>query len=477
MLSQEMHSAQVAGSFYPADRDTVNQLIADQRRRARATTVAPKLVVAPHAGLVYSGAVAATAFEPWARRAERIKRVVIFGPAHRYGFRGLALHPAAHWATPLGQTPVAADLHAKIAALPFVAVDARPFVDEHSLEMHLVMLQAMLPAPFEVLPILIGQAEPVDVAAALAAVWGGPETVIAISSDLSHFHDQKTAVGLDNETARRIETYDAPAMNAQRACGFLGIMGALQLASQRDLRISALHLMNSGDVTGDGARVVGYGAFAFEYAASARIAEGDRVQLLAAASAALGHAARNAGREPKLSFTGALSTGLTPLRATFVTLTHDGQLRGCVGSILPRRMLIEDVVANAVQAGFSDPRFSRLGEAELAGLDLDISVLSHPRPIAAHSEADLLAALEPDRDGLILGAGGRRALFLPSVWRQLPDAREFVRHLLAKAGLDPHRWPEAAEAWRFRVEAFSAPWQSVEAAELGSLRLEAATPQ
>jgi len=472
MSANGVHEAQVAGMFYPADPVGLQQLIAAQRGHAVATHVEPKLVVAPHAGIVYSGAVAATAFEPWARRAEPPRRIVVIGPAHRYGFRGLALHPAASWSTPLGETRIAADLHAKVAALPAVTVDARPFVGEHSLEMHLVMLQSMLPKPFEVLPILVGHADPAEVAAVLAAVWGGPETVISVSSDLSHFHEHSKAAALDTDTARRIETYDTAALSGERACGFLPISGALQLAAERDMRISALQVTDSGAVTGDNARVVGYGAFAFEYADSAHLTAEDRAALLNSAMAALSLAAHNGGRTPKIAFDAPPRPAFTPFRATFVTLTHEGQLRGCIGSVGPRRMLIEDVIANAVQAGFGDPRFAGLAECELAGLDLDISILSHPRPTPAGSEAELIAALEPDRDGLILGAGQRRALFLPSVWRQLPEPREFVRHLLSKGGNDPHAWPANAQALRFRVEAFGAPWRNVEAGELAPVRLE-----
>ena len=121
-----------------------------------------------------------------------------------------------------------------------------------------------------------------------------------------------------------------------------------------------------------------------------------------------------------------------------------------------------------MQAGFADPRFPPLEESDLAGLRLDVSVLSHPRPIPAASESELAAALEPDRDGLILGAGRRSALFLPSVWRQLPDARAFVAPLIAKAGLEANRWPEGLKAKRFRVESFGAPWRSVDSEEIAA---------
>ena len=225
--------------FYPAEPDALNASIANVRSQARPDgSVAPKVVVAPHAGLVYSGSVAASAFGPWARRAEPPRRIVIVGPAHRVAFRGIAVHPAAKWRTPLGEAAVAPAAHADLAEARGVFVDPRPFAGEHSLEMHLVMLQAMLPAPFEIVPILIGDADPQTVAGALRRVWGGPETVVAVSSDLSHFLDQRSAESIDSDTARRIETLDAAALDGRRACGFLAVKAALEIAAERDMRAS-----------------------------------------------------------------------------------------------------------------------------------------------------------------------------------------------------------------------------------------------
>ena len=445
--------------FYPAEPDALTALIAGARSQARPDGgVAPKVVVAPHAGLVYSGSVAATAFAPWARRADPPRRIVIIGPAHRVAFSGIAVHPASKWRTPLGEAPVTPGAHAKLAQARGVVVDPRPFLGEHSLEMHLVMLQAMLPAPFEIIPLLVGDADPRCVAEALRRVWGGPETVVAVSSDLSHFLDQRSAKSIDTDTMRRIETLDAAALDGRRACGFLPIKGALEIAAERDMRASGLHLATSADVGADAARVVGYGAFAFEYAASARLVDGDRERLLSACMTALETATQARGKARPLSLEDE-PPSFSPWRATFVTLTENGRLRGCIGSPGPRRPLIEDALANTAQAAFADPRFPPLKESELKGLRLDVSILSHPRPISARSESELADALEPDRDGLILTAGKRRALFLPSVWRSVPDARAFVRHLTAKAGLDSNRWPEGLEARRFRVESFGAPWR------------------
>ena len=452
--------------FYPAEPDALNALIADARRRARPDgSVAPKIVVAPHAGLVYSGSVAATAFGPWARRVDPPRRIVIIGPAHRVAFSGIAVHPASKWRTPLGEAAAAPDVHGALAHAPDVVVDPRPFVAEHSLEMHLVMLQVMLPAPFEIIPLLVGDADPRCVAEALRRVWGGPETVVAVSSDLSHFLDQRSAKSIDTDTMRRIETLDATALDGRRACGFLPIKGALELAAERDMRASGLHLATSADAGADASRVVGYGAFALEYAASARLADSDRERLLIACMTTLGQARQARGKAPPLSVEGA-PPSFSPWRATFVTLTENGRLRGCIGSLSPHRPLIEDALANTAQAAFADPRFPPLKESELEGLRLDVSILSHPRPIPAGSEAELAGALEPDRDGLILTAGKRRALFLPSVWRSLPDARAFVRQLVAKAGFESNRWPEGLEARRFRVESFGAPWRRTESNDI-----------
>jgi AmmeMemoRadiSam system protein B/AmmeMemoRadiSam system protein A len=465
--AETVHPPQVAGMFYPAAPDALNALIADVRKHARPDGgVAPKVVIAPHAGLFYSGAVAATAFGAWARRVEPPRRIVIIGPAHRVAFSGVAVHPASKWRTPLGEIPVAGVTHAGLAQAPGIIVDPRPFAGEHSLEMHLIMLQTMLPAPFEIVPILVGDADPGSVVEALRRVWGGPETVVAVSSDLSHFLDQTSAQSIDSDTVRRIEMLDAAALDGRRACGFLPIKGALEIAAERDMRVSGLHLATSADVGADASRVVGYGAFALEYAASARLAETDRERLLSACMVALGVVTRNGGKAPPPTLA-AVSPALSSWRATFVTLTENAQLRGCIGSLDPRRTLIDDAVANTAEAAFADPRFPPLKESELTGLRLDVSILSHPRPIPTESESELVAALEPDRDGLILSAGKRRALFLPSVWRHLPDARAFVRHLMAKAGFDSDRWPEGLEARRFRVESFGAPWRRVDAKDVG----------
>lgn len=449
--------SQVAGPFYPEER----QALSNQLSRCIVSAVpssirTPKIVIAPHAGFTFSGGVAASAFHGLANRADMIRRVVIIGPAHKMSFKGIALHPARAWRTPLGDVTVDWAMLRRLQPLPGVIMDDRPYLREHSIETHLPFLQVSLKT-FEICPILVGDASPELVAQALDRVWGGPETLISVSSDLSHYLDDKSARSLDQETRRMIETLDGDRLNAGRACGHRVVAGALRLAREHDLRVTGLDLKNSSDLTDERDRVVGYGAFAMEYAASAELAPVERKLLLSTAARSLVHACKHDGAAPNISVNGNLPAPLTAMRATFVTLEDKGRLRGCIGSLKPHRPLLLDVIANTVKAGFADPRFARLTLEELTDLSLSVAILSHPRDIVADSEEHLVRELSPDRDGLIISDQGRSALFLPQVWASIPDPAIFVKALKQKAGLPADHWSETFKARRFTAEKFGRP--------------------
>lgn len=460
--------AQVAGAFYPAIAADIRTLVTEMATGVVPPAIDPKIVVVPHAGLRFCGRVAVSALLPLARRREPVRRVVIFGPAHRLGFDGLAIHPATRWLTPLGPLAVASDLAQR---LPSARALPEAFVGEHALEVPLVVLQALMPTAVEILPVLVGNAAPDMVADALRQLWGGPETVIVISSDLSHFLTQPDAQRRDRATSARIEDLAGEGLTAADACGFRPLAAALRIAASHDMRVTTLALATSADAGGDPERVVGYGGWAFEYAARARLADADRRQILLAAMAGLQVAAASGGCMPELRSTAALSPVLATRKATFVTLLRDGRLRGCIGSTQPHRPLIGDAFVNAVKAGFGDPRFPPLAPGDLAGLHLSVSILSHRRPMAAGQEDDVIQALEPDRDGLILQDGGCSALFLPSVWASIPDARHFVRQLKNKAGLPIDGWSPTMRAFRFRTESFAADMVDVTPSMLGPLQV------
>lgn len=259
--------AAVSGAFYPADRQTlleeVNSLLAaaDLRAPAAPATRAPKAIIAPHAGYVYSGPIAASIYARLKPLRGRIRRVVLVGPAHRVGFRGLALPAATAFASPLGEIDIDQDAVAAIAALPQVSVRADAHMDEHCLEVQLPFLQAVL-GEFLLLPLLVGEATTAEVAEVLDAVWGLDETLVVVSSDLSHYLDAPSARAIDGETARAILALH-PLQQHEQACGATPINGLLALARRRHMAAEQVDLRNSGDTAGNRSQVVGYGAFAF----------------------------------------------------------------------------------------------------------------------------------------------------------------------------------------------------------------------
>ncbi len=255
--------AVVAGSFYPGEPSVLAAEVASHLAAAapRSAVRAPKAIIAPHAGYVYSGPVAGSVYARLAALRGRIDRVVLAGPAHRVPVRGAAVPAVARFATPLG--PVALDLEAigRLRELPFVEVSDRAHVLEHSLEVHLPFLQSVL-GDFRLVPLVIGDAEPEEMDRLLETLWGGPETLVVVSSDLSHYLPYEAARRRDGATARAILALDAT-LEPEDACGAAPINGLLQLARRRGLEAELVDLRNSGDTAGGRDRVVGYAAFAF----------------------------------------------------------------------------------------------------------------------------------------------------------------------------------------------------------------------
>jgi AmmeMemoRadiSam system protein B len=253
-----------AGLFYAESphrlQATVSELLSEVQPAAK---VLPKALIAPHAGYVYSGGVAAKAFATLRDSAQSVKRVVLIGPAHFVPVRGIAAPTVDAFETPLGCVPVDRDALSAIADLPFVVETDAPHAPEHSLEVELPFLQALL-ASFAVVPLVIGDAVPQDVAEVLRRLWGGPETLIVVSSDLSHYHNYDTARRLDAATAAAIERADWESLGPNQACGFLAVAGLLVETSRRRLAPQRLSLCNSGDTAGSRDRVVGYGAWMVE---------------------------------------------------------------------------------------------------------------------------------------------------------------------------------------------------------------------
>lgn len=252
----------VAGLFYPDKPAELQQVIVSLLQKSSHTPrPMPKALIVPHAGYIYSGGTAAEAFSTLERGARSIRRVVLLGPSHRVGFRGIAFCSADFYRTPLGDIPVDQSAFVAISNLSGVSLLDRAHTQEHSLEVQLPFLQTLL-QDFSVVPLVVGDADYEDVATVLETLWGGDETLILISSDLSHFHDYETASALDQRTCSAIQHCQPDSIGDEQACGRIPVKGLLALARRKSLRIETLALCNSGDTAGDRERVVGYGAWA-----------------------------------------------------------------------------------------------------------------------------------------------------------------------------------------------------------------------
>jgi len=254
----------VAGSFYHGDTQTLTDHIDSMLGEAALSTaenIAPKAIIVPHAGYIYSGPVAAYAYNQLNSIRDQVKRVVLLGPVHRVPVRGLALPGSEIFATPLGEIPIDLDAAASIQNLSQVVVSPEAHMPEHSLEVQLPFLQTVLD-DFKLLPLAVGDATPDEVAEVINTLWGGPETLIVISSDLSHFLPYDTAKVIDNETVHKILNMQSD-LSHEQACGGTPVNGMLLAARQHGLHPKLLDLRNSGDTAGDKGRVVGYTSIAF----------------------------------------------------------------------------------------------------------------------------------------------------------------------------------------------------------------------
>jgi AmmeMemoRadiSam system protein B len=258
----------VAGMFYTGEPGSLASEVATMLAQAHRAALHPKALIVPHAGHIYSGPIAASAYALLAPVAAAVRRVVLLGPAHRVPVRGLALPDTEAFATPLGTVPLDVDAMRAARALPQVVVSAAAHAQEHSLEVQLPFLQGVLD-DFRLVPFVVGQASGHEVAEVIELLWGGPETLILISSDLSHYLPYADARQTDRATVDSILRLEA-LQRFDQACGALPINGLMEVARRKGLKPSLLDLRNSGDTAGDKSRVVGYAAFAFTEAGDER---------------------------------------------------------------------------------------------------------------------------------------------------------------------------------------------------------------
>jgi len=262
---QNTRPAAVAGLFYPALPSVLAEMVNNDLAQASTPNqfILPKALIVPHAGYIYSGPIAASAYRYLSPISHIIKRVIIIGPSHRVGFKGVALSSADYFETPLGDIPIDNVAQSKLTDIAGVEIMDLAHAAEHSLEVQLPFLQQALDS-FSIVPIVTGDASPQLIENVIAALWGGPETLFIISSDLSHYHDYQTAQQLDKSTSQAVIDLNYHNVHSYNACGYVSIRGLLKFAHKHPLKPSIIDLRNSGDTAGSKDSVVGYGAYIFE---------------------------------------------------------------------------------------------------------------------------------------------------------------------------------------------------------------------
>ena len=444
-LALDARPAALAGSFYPANAAKLRQDVRSFLAKAQATTDTPKALVVPHAGHRYSGSTAANGFASLQSIKHSIRRVILLGPAHRVYLEGMALPTHTHFETPLGRVPVDQDCLQQLKQFRFVQFMDAAHAEEHCLEVQLPFLQDCLD-DFSLVPIVVGDVCADDVAAVLEALWGGNDTLILISSDLSHFHDYEKAVKIDSATSELIEKLSFENISPQQACGARPLRGLLKLARKRGMSIKRLGLCNSGDTAGDRQRVVGYGCWALFEPES--LLQEHKSLLKDLAHQSIEHGLQT--NKVLALLESDYPSVLCRPAACFVTLKIADQLRGCIDSLEAQQPLLMAVADSAFKAAFKDPRFKALTSSEYEQVSVSISILSPQQAVSFDDENHLLQQLQAGIHGLTIAKGSHRATFLPSVWSNLPDKQQFLLQLKRKAGIGLSEQVE--KAWFYTAE-------------------------
>lgn len=442
-----------AGSFYPEKPEELTNLLNSYRQDIK-DEYKSKAIIVPHAGVVYSGYAAMAGFQ----HLELSENIFIIAPSHHETFTNIALPEYTYFDTPLGSLEVNNRLIKDIAEKFPCLISNDVFDKEHSIEVQLPFIQNLfcpqvqsaidfvkglkkLGKKLRIVPVLVGDCDYRLISDLISTYWENSSFVI--SSDLSHYYTQQECRQIDTYTATIIETGKIEFMQREQACGLIGIKGLVDFANNNDCSMIRIMMYNSGDISKDTDKVVGYGSW-FMYTDSRNefIEQYCKKYILRTVRDSIGAALKGEEYIPK-----EIPPVLTEYGASFVTLKIKNQLRGCIGSVYPTKPLILDLIDNAKNSAFNDSRFPPLTEDEFNQIEISVSILSSIERIKFKDERDLLSKIYPH--GIIIAERERRAVYLPVVWEQLPDREVFLKSLKEKAGLPPDYFSRTLEAYKF----------------------------
>lgn len=442
-----------AGSFYPEDAEKLNELL-ESYKQDIPIDYRSKAIIVPHAGLIYSGHSAMAGFQ----YLEPSENIFIIAPSHHESFNNIALPEFSYFETPLGSLEVNNKLIKEIAEKFPCFVANEVFEGEHAIEVQLPFIQNLffpknisaidfvknlkkVNKKIKIVPVLVGNCDYRLISDLISTYWENSSFVI--SSDLSHYYSHQDCQQIDTYTATIIETGRIEFLQPQQACGMTAIKGLVDFTNNNECSMIRAEMYNSGDISDDKTKVVGYGSW-FMYTDS----RNDFIETY------YSNYALETARKSILSAINQeeyIPTNIPPVftefGASFVTLKLNGELRGCIGSVYPTKPLILDLIDNAKNSAFQDPRFEPLTIDEMDNLEISVSILSSIEKIEFKDEKDLLNKIYPH--GIILVEHEMRAVYLPIVWEQLPDREIFLNSLKEKAGLPSNYFSRTLEAYKF----------------------------
>lgn len=442
-----------AGSFYPEKADELTNLLNSYKQDLK-IGYKSKAIIVPHAGVYYSGHAAMAGYQ----HLELNENIFIIAPSHHENFNNIALPEYTYFDTPLGSLEVNNRLIKDIAEKFPCLISNEVFDKEHSIEVQLPFLQHLfhpqvqsaidfvkglkkIGKKIKIIPVLVGDCDYRLISDLISTYWENASFVV--TTDLSHFYSQQECRQIDTYTATIIETGKLECFQTQQACGLIGLKGIVDFANNNECSLIRVMMYNSGDVSNETQRVVGYGSwFLYTDTRNEYIEKFYSKYVLNTAKASIVSAINGEEFVPNY-----IPPVLTEYGASFVTLKLNGELRGCIGSVYPTKPLILDIIDNAKNAGFQDPRFEPLKPEELKNLEVSVSILSSIERINFKDERDLLSKIYPH--GIILAEREKRAVYLPVVWEQLPERQIFLNTLKEKAGLPADYFSRSIEAYKF----------------------------
>lgn len=420
-----------AGSWYSDDPSELAEELDGYLGNVKKENLNVKAVIVPHAGYMYSGQTAAHSFK---QLSEKTEKVIVLGTAHRYPLKGASVSEYDYYNSPLGKVKVSDDIKKILKEKCVVSIDEADY-EEHSIEIEIPFLQRVL-GNFEIIPIIVGRVDAMEFSEVMEK-YTDEKTVIVASVDLSHFHSYGTAKKLDNYSIQCILNLNAEGIGSAEIDSPYAIEALLELAKRKKWKVKLLDYKNSGDITRDKSRVVGYSAIAFyEEGKSGVFTDEERKLMEKIAKQAVETYVTDGKRIQYEDVPESFQKRL----ACFVTLNDERDLRGCIGTLEPVDKLYRSIIDNAINAATRDPRFPPVSKKELKGLKYEISVLSEPLEISFSSTEDLFAKIKDK--GVIISKSGSRAVYLPQVWEHFTSEESFLSSLCRKAGFGSDEWKE-----------------------------------